>query len=128
MQTGVTIFVHLKPWANEEHGRARCAKKASRDCSEKQKCAIEQRRGFSADLHVNPARDDEERADQHHETDIIAALMQDSFRLPDSEEIIGGRDGREKKGNEMIVAFPMMFQDEREKCDAKQKQPERQHD
>ena len=82
---------------------------------------------------MNPARDDEERADQHHETDIIAALMQDLFRLPDSEEIdseeiIGGRDGREKKGNEMIVAFPMMFQDEREKCDAKQKQPERQHD
>ncbi len=58
---------------------------------------------------MNPSRDNEERANQCHETDIIGAFPQDSLRLPNREKIVGSRGGREKECNEMIVALPMMF-------------------
>ena len=39
-----------------------------------------------------------------------------------------GCDGCEKKRTEMIVAFPMMFQDDGQKRDGKQEHGKRQHD
>src|SRR5205814_10344420 len=59
---------------------------------------------------------------------VIAAFVQDAFRLPNPEEIVPGCDGCEKKSNEMIVAFPVMFQDEGQKRDGKQEHRKRQHD
>src|SRR6266568_8813937 len=59
---------------------------------------------------------------------VIAAFVQDALGLPDPEEIVGGRDGREKKRNEMIVAFPMTFQDDGQKRDGNQEHGKRQHD
>jgi hypothetical protein len=77
---------------------------------------------------VNPACDDEERAYQRNEMNVIAANVQDAFRLPNPEEIVPGCDGCEKKRTEMIVAFPMMFQDDGQKRDGKQEHRKRQHD
>jgi hypothetical protein len=37
---------------------------------------------------VNPARNDEERANQRYETNVIAGFAQDAFRLPNPEEIV----------------------------------------
>ena len=58
---------------------------------------------------MNPARDDEERANQGHETDVIGAFTQDWFGLPNREKIVGSGGGREKERDEMVMAFPMMF-------------------
>jgi len=127
VQTSVAIFVRSNPRANEKHRRAGRAENVSCDCCEKKKRAIKRWSGLSADVHMNPARDDEERANQRHETDVIGAFAQDSFGLSNPEEIIRGGDGREQERNEMIVAFPMMFQDEGQKRDAKQEQSKGQH-
>ena len=69
---------------------------------------------------MNPACDDEERAYQRHEMDVIAAFVQDAFRLPNPEEIVPGCDGCEEKRNKMIITFPMMFQDGWQKRDGNQ--------
>ena len=58
---------------------------------------------------MNPARHDEEGANQRHETDVIGAFAQDWFGLSNPEKIVGGGGGREKERNKMVVAFPMMF-------------------
>jgi len=77
---------------------------------------------------VNPACDDEERAYQRHEMDVIAAFVQDAFRLPNPEEIVPGCDGCEEKRNKMIIAFPMMFQDDWQKRDGNQERRKRQEE
>jgi hypothetical protein len=59
---------------------------------------------------------------------VIAAFMEDASRLPNPEEIVPGCNGCEKKRNEMIVAFPMTFQDDGQKRGGKQEHRKRQHD
>src|SRR5260370_36447895 len=103
------MFIRANPGANEKHRRARGAENVSRDCSKKQKHAIKNWRGLSANLHVNPARNDEGRANQRHETNVIAGFAQDTFGLPNPEEIVRGGGGGEKERNEMIIRLPMVL-------------------
>jgi len=74
---------------------------------------------------VNSAGDNEERANECDETDVIARRVQYSLRMMQPEEVVAGSDRRQNERDAMIIFFLIVFENGRQQGDAEQHRQER---
>src|SRR5438105_5542395 len=117
--------VHVQPWPNEEHGCSDRSDKTCQDTStEEEEDVCYWRRG-AWNVQMNPARDDEECADNDDETGELSHRMDDAVTRLQSHHVIAAGDCSQTGTQFCVVMFPMVLEDDGKNCDRHQQNSKR---
>src|SRR5215831_3305394 len=98
--------VHHNPWTNEQHRRANGSDQICKYCTTQKKQRVSNGAAWSFCSQVNPAGNNEERANDNHECRVIDSCVEDPRRLTNKEVIETNKAG-ENSANFVVVTLPV---------------------
>ena len=93
----------------------------------RQEKRVNPRRGFAFDADVNASRNDEQRANQRNEADILMSDLQRALPAVEPEKVIDKGDGAERIGDFGIMPGPPIRAEQRGQRQGRQQQPKGQN-
>src|SRR5262249_16563311 len=108
--------VHHNPWTNEQHRRANGSDQICKYCTTQKKQRVSNGAAWSFCSQVNPAGNNEERANDNHEGRVIDSWVEERGRVTNKEVIETNKAG-ENNANLVVVTLPVMLRDYRAESD-----------
>ena len=120
MKTLHPVLIRREKRTDQDHRRSGCSQHVRCHRADGQQHRVRSWRRFAPGTDMNPARDDEKRADEGYEPEVVAPRFEDPRGIMKNQEVITDRNRTEAEADEGILPLPPTPIDERHQGDCSQ--------